>query len=52
MTDNVTVLYPGTGAGDLRRMTPQAVEDKYSAAAPLPEIAAVVGETNLAASRV
>ncbi len=26
VTDNVTVLYPGTGPGDLRRMTPEAVE--------------------------
>ena len=42
--DNVTVLYPGTGPGDLRRMTPQAVEDKYGVPPHrYPEIAAIVG---------
>ena len=47
VTDNVTVLYPGTGPGDLRRMTPQAVEDKYGVPPQrYPEIAAIVGETS------
>ena len=47
VTDNVTVLYPGTGPGDLRRMTPQAVEEKYGVPPQrYPEIAAIVGETS------
>ena len=47
VTDNVTVLYPGTGPGDLRRMTPQAVEEKYGVPPHrYPEIAAIVGETS------
>ena len=47
VTDNVTVLYPGTGPGDLRRMTPQAVEEKYGVPPHCyPEIAAIVGETS------
>ena len=47
VTDNVPVLYPGTGPGDLRRMTPQAVEDKYGVPPHrYPEIAAIVGETS------
>ena len=47
VTDNVTVLYPGTGPGDLRRMTPQAVEGKYGVPPHrYPEIAAIVGETS------
>ena len=47
VTQNVTVLYPGTGPGDLRRMTPQAVEDKYGVPPHrYPEIAAIVGETS------
>ena len=47
VTNNVTVLYPGTGPGDLRRMTPQAVEDKYGVPPHrYPEIAAIVGETS------
>lgn len=47
VTDNVTVLYPGTGPGDLRRMTPQAVEEKYGVSPHrYPEIAAIVGETS------
>ena len=42
VTDNVTVLYPGTGPGD-----PQAVEDKYGVPPHrYPEIAAIVGETS------
>ena len=47
VTDNVTVLYPGTGPGDLRRMTPQAVEEKYGVPPDrYPEIAAIVGEAS------
>ena len=47
VTDNVTVLYPGTGPGDLRRMTPQTVEEKYGVPPHrYPEIAAIVGETS------
>ena len=47
VTDNVTVLYPGTGPGDLRRMTPRAVEEKYGVPPHrYPEIAAIVGETS------
>jgi len=47
VTDNVTVLYPGTGPGDLRRMTPEAVEAKYGVPPHrYPEIAAIVGETS------
>ena len=47
VTENVTVLYPGTGPGDLRRMTPEAVEAKYGVPPHrYPEIAAIVGETS------
>ena len=47
VTDSVTVLYPGTGPGDLRRMTPEAVEAKYGVPPHrYPEIAAIVGEAS------
>ena len=47
VTDSVTVLYPGTGPGDLRRMTPEAIEAKYGVPPHrYPEIAAIVGETS------
>ena len=47
VTENVTVLYPGMGPGDLRRMTPEAVEAKYGVPPHrYPEIAAIVGETS------
>ena len=47
VTENVTVLYPGAGPGDLRRMTPEAVEAKYGVPPHrYPEIAAIVGETS------
>ena len=47
VTENVTVLYPGTGPGDLRRMTPEAVEAKYGVPPHrYPEIAAIVGEAS------
>ncbi|MDC4233257.1 DNA polymerase I [Actinomyces sp. B33] len=47
VTDSVTVLYPGTGPGDLRRMTPEAVEAKYGVVpSRYPEVAALVGEAS------
>ena len=47
VTDSVTVLYPGTGPGDLRRMTPEVIEAKYGVPPHrYPEIAAIVGETS------
>lgn len=47
VTDSVTVLYPGMSPGDLRRMTPEAVEAKYGVPPErYPEIAALVGETS------
>ncbi len=47
ITDNVTVLYPGQGPGDLRVMTPEAVQEKYGLAPQsYPELAALVGETS------
>ena len=45
--DHVTVLYPGQGPGDLREMTPQAIEERYGVVpGRYPEIAALVGETS------
>ena len=45
--DRVTVLYPGQGPGDLRAMTPAAIEEKYGVVpSRYPEIAALVGETS------
>ncbi|WP_206222103.1 DNA polymerase I [Schaalia sp. ZJ1691] len=47
VTDTVTVLYPGQRAGDLKEMTPEAVEEKYGVPPRrYPEIAALVGETS------
>ncbi len=47
VNDRVTVLYPGATPGDLRRMTPEAVEDRYGVPPHrYPEIAALVGETS------
>lgn len=47
VTDRVTVLYPGASPGDLRRMTPAAIEEKYGVPPQrYPEIAALVGETS------
>ncbi|WP_253953987.1 DNA polymerase I [Schaalia sp. 19OD2882] len=47
VTDRVTVLYPGQGAGDLRPMTPEAIEAKYGVPPQrYPELAALVGETS------
>lgn len=45
--DHVTVLYPGQGPGDLREMTPAAIEERYGVVpARYPEVAALVGETS------
>ena len=45
ISDEVTVLYPGRSISDTKRMTPQAVKDKYNVwPAQYPEIAALVGE--------
>lgn len=45
ISDDVTVLYPGRSISDTKRMTPQAVKDKYNVwPAQYPEIAALVGE--------
>ncbi|WP_452587715.1 DNA polymerase I [Schaalia naturae] len=47
ISDRVTVLYPGQGPGDLREMTPEAVQEKYGLPpAQYPELAALVGETS------
>ncbi|PID98120.1 MAG: DNA polymerase I, partial [Actinobacteria bacterium] len=47
VNDDVTVLYPGQGPGDLRLMTPQAIEEKYGVPPHrYPELAALVGETS------
>ncbi|WP_187120097.1 DNA polymerase I [Actinomyces polynesiensis] len=47
VTDRVTVLYPGQGPGDLREMTPEAIEAKYGLPPQrYPELAALVGETS------
>lgn len=43
--DKVTVLYPVKGVSDLRRMTPQVVEEKYGVPPHLhPHLTALVGE--------
>ena len=47
VTDNVTVLYPVKGVSELKRMTPQAVFDKYAVTpTQYPDLAALVGETS------
>ncbi|MGO3796674.1 MAG: 5'-3' exonuclease, partial [Pauljensenia sp.] len=47
VNDRVTVLYPGQGPGDLREMTPAAIEAKYGLPPQrYPELAALVGETS------
>ncbi len=47
VNDRVTVLYPGASPGDLKEMTPAAVEEKYGVPPHrYPEIAAIVGETS------
>lgn len=45
ISDDVTVLYPGRSISETKRMTPQAVKDKFNVwPAQYPEIAALVGE--------
>lgn len=47
VSDRATVLYPMRGVSDLARMTPEAVEAKYSVPpARYPELAALVGESS------
>jgi len=47
VNDRVTVLYPGQGPGDLRQMTPEAIEARYGLPPQrYPELAALVGETS------
>ncbi|WP_332666670.1 DNA polymerase I [Aeromicrobium sp.] len=47
VSDKTTVLYPRKGVSDLARMTPAAVEEKYSVTPDhYPDIAALVGETS------
>jgi DNA polymerase-1 len=45
VSDRVTVLYNARGVSDMRRMTPEAVEDKYGLSpAQYPEFAALRGD--------
>ena len=45
VTEHSTVLYPMRGVSDLARLTPEAVQTKYSVSpARYPELAALVGE--------
>ncbi len=45
--ENCTVLMPATGVSDLRRMTPETVQEKYKVPPrQYPELAALVGETS------
>jgi DNA polymerase-1 len=45
VTDRVTVLYNARGVSDMRRMTPEAVQDKYGLSpAQYPEFAALRGD--------
>ena len=47
ITDSSTVLYPMRGVSDLARLTPAAVQEKYSVPPHrYPELAAIVGETS------
>ncbi|MFI1987968.1 DNA polymerase I [Actinoplanes sp. NPDC020271] len=46
-TDHVTILYPGRGVSDVRRMTPAAIEEKYFVPpARYRDKAALVGESS------
>ncbi|KUL24846.1 DNA polymerase I [Actinoplanes awajinensis] len=46
-TDKVTILYPGRGVSDVRRMTPAAIEEKYFVPpSRYRDKAALVGETS------
>jgi DNA polymerase-1 len=45
--DNTTVIYPMRGVSEMKRMTPAAVEERYSVPpARYPELAALIGETS------
>ena len=47
VTDRSTVLYPTRGVSEMARMTPEAVQDRYSVPPErYPEIAALVGESS------
>ncbi|MDR1799803.1 MAG: DNA polymerase I [Bifidobacteriaceae bacterium] len=47
VTDQVTVLYPKQGAGEMSLMTPEAITAKYGVGpAQYPDLAALVGETS------
>ena len=47
VTDRSTVLYPTRGVSEMTRMTPEAVQDRYSVPPErYPEIAALVGESS------
>ncbi|MCL2455265.1 MAG: DNA polymerase I [Micrococcales bacterium] len=47
VTDTVTVLYPVRGVSELRRMTPEAVAERYGVPPQrYPDLAALVGETS------
>ncbi len=46
VNDQVTVIYPGRSASDLKYMTPQAIEERYGVSPQqYAEVAALVGET-------
>ena len=45
--DTTTVIYPMRGVSEMKRMTPEAVEERYGVPpARYPELAALVGETS------
>ncbi|SDS23042.1 DNA polymerase I [Nocardioides scoriae] len=47
VNERTTVIYPMRGVSEMKRMTPEAVEEKYGLApARYPELAALVGETS------
>src|SRR4051794_12475790 len=47
VNDRTTVIYPMRGVSEMKRMTPDAVEERYGLPpAQYPELAAIVGETS------
>ncbi len=45
--DHTTVIYPMRGVSEMKRMTPEAVEERYGVPpSRYPELAAIVGETS------
>jgi DNA polymerase-1 len=45
--DHTTVIYPMRGVSEMKRMTPEAVEERYGVSPQrYPELAAIVGETS------